>query len=214
MKRRRNLIVAIVLSAAAGLLTVKNVSTPVDVEKVNTSNVSVTETTSTDSPSNSNIPSHTPTYEGCGYMWAYHEDPELSIKINKEVQALEPLASAKVRLFGEDCIYADGHSTFSVMETDFYIRLPISDTTTEEHLGNWMKQVITIILSLSEEEVQGKKGFTEFFFIKNENKNITIRVGTSEYLNNASDISDEEFFEKFYTPLPPPITPIPIIPTP
>ncbi len=210
MKKNQNWIIALILTATAGAVVLQNSASQTSDAATETARITDTLESPVIIVDESKL---TSIYEGCGYMWAYHEDPEFSQKINDAVQALNPLASAKVQLFGEDCIYADGRSTFGVMETDFYIFLPVSDSTTEEYFGNWMKQVMTIIISVPKEEVQGRKGFTEFSFIKNENEYITIRVDTNVYLNDPSEISDAEFFQKFYTPLPPPTTPSPITPT-
>lgn len=146
-------------------------------------------------------------------MWAYHDDPELSAKLDEVVRDLDSSANAHVQLFGEDCIYADGHSTFTTMETDFYVRLSVEDFSSEEALGNWIKQIMDFIIVLPEDEVQGRKGFVEFSFNKNEDEHLIIRVGISNYLNSAADSDPLEVFQKFYTPTPPPVTQAPITPT-
>lgn len=147
-------------------------------------------------------------------MWAYHDDPELSSKVNEAVQAIDHSASARAQLFGEDCVYADGHSTFSVMETDFYIQLPAKDEATEEQLGIWMKEGLELVIALPEDQVQSRKGFVEFSFPRNETEQTIIRVTIQDYLNNGKELSGAGLFRQFYTPSPLSTTPIPVTPTP
>jgi hypothetical protein len=203
MHKKRNLAIAIIVSAAAGMFALQNVFAPSPAElPISTFTLTSTATITL-----------SPTYEGCGYMWAYHDDPELSAKLDEAIRALDPSAGAHAQLFGEDCVYADGHSTFSTMETDFYIRLPVNDLTTHEVFGHWIKQITDFVIGLPEEEVQGRKGFVEFSFNKNENEHLIVRVGINDYLNNAVDSDALEVFQKFYTATPPPVTQAPITPT-
>ena len=138
MKQKRNLVIAIVLSAAAGVLTLQNVFAPAPDAITQTPEV---ETIVTEPPI-----TEAPVSEPCAYVWAYHDAPELTEKLNTAVQAINPAASARAQLFGEDCVYADGHSTFGAMETDFYVHAPADDLTNEEAFGNWMAQVMPIVV--------------------------------------------------------------------
>ncbi len=147
-------------------------------------------------------------------MWAYHSDVELSAKINEAIQAINSSASARAQLFGEDCVYADGHSTFSAMETDFYIQLPVEDLTAEEEFGNWIMQAMDIVLAIPEADIAGRKGFVEFFFMRNETEQIIMRVAIDDYLKSPAEGSGTELFRKFYIPISTPAVPIPITPTP
>ncbi len=147
-------------------------------------------------------------------MWAYHDDVELSAKINDSIKAINPAASARAQLFGEDCVYADGHSTFGAMETDFYIQLPIEDPTAEAEFGNWMAQGMDIVLAIPQADVSGLKGFVEFSFVHDETEQIMVRITIDEYLNNPPGISGTELFRKFYIPTPTPAPPAQTTPTP
>jgi hypothetical protein len=203
MHKKRNLAIAIIVSTAAGMFALQNVFAPSPAElPVSTFTLTSTATITM-----------SPTYEGCGYMWAYHDDPKLSAKLDKAVRALDPSASAHAQLFGEDCVYADGHSTFSTMETDFYVLLSVEALSTEEAFGSWIKQVMDFIIALPEDEVQGRKGFVEFSFTKNNDEHLIVRIGISDYLTRAVDSDPLEVFQKFYTPTPPPVTQAPITPT-
>ncbi|MFN8411905.1 MAG: hypothetical protein U0Z26_05915 [Anaerolineales bacterium] len=196
MNKKRNWAIAIILSAAAGLFAIKNVSAPAS-QSLNSASVTPIIASAT-----INVPSLTPTYEGCGYIWAYHDDPELSQKFNALIQALDANASANAQLFGEDCVYADGHATFGVMETDFYISIPVEDLTAEEALGTWMEKTLNVITSLSQEEVQRKKGFAAFNFKKSESEQLNVRIDVQDYINNASGLSGVDLFRKYYIPPP------------
>ncbi|MBI5840892.1 MAG: hypothetical protein HZB19_12390 [Chloroflexi bacterium] len=145
-------------------------------------------------------PTFTPAYESCYFVWASQELPELTQKMDIEIRALDPNASANASAFGEDCVFADGHSTFSAMETDFYIRMPVSDLTDEEAFGNWMAQVMLVILQLPSEEVPGPQpGFVEFWFIKSDTENLVVRVPIQQY-KDVKEKTGMELFRWFYIP--------------
>jgi len=201
MNKKRNWAIALVLSATAGIFALQTVSAPTS-QSPQVEPLTQTPTIT-----------FTPTYEACGYMWAYHDDAELTVKLNETIVAMDPAASANAQLFGEDCVYADGHSTFGAMETDFYVRLSTNDLTDEEKLGTWIKQVMDVVTSLPDDEIQGNKGFVEFSFIKSDVERILIRVSINEYLNSPINTSGFELFQKYYTPTPPPTTPHPTTPT-
>jgi hypothetical protein len=203
MHKKRNLAIAIVVGTTAGIFALQNVSAPSPVElPVSTFTLTSTATITI-----------SPTYEGCGYMWAYHDDPELSAKLNEAVGDLVPAASANAQLFGEDCVYADGHSTFSTMETDFFINIAVEDLTNQEALGNWIKQIMNIIILFPEDQIQGRKGFVEFSFTSKDSGPIYIHIEISNYPDSTNNMNGQELFQTFYTPAPPSVTPAPITPT-
>jgi hypothetical protein len=205
MNKKRTLALAIIVTATTAVVGLQNVFAPSPAE------LPVHTLTSTSTPTQTITLS--PAYEGCSFMWAYHDDPRVSTKLHEAVVALDPSASANAQLFGEDCVYADGHATFSTMETDFYIRLPVEDLTIEEVFGNWIKQVMDLVVDLPKDEIQGRKGFVEFSFIKNDAERLIIRVEINDYLGGAVEKSGIALFQEFYTPVPPPTTPLPITPT-
>jgi hypothetical protein len=185
MKQKRNLAIAIVLTTAAGFLALQTVSAPTSDSAPPT--LAAAET----------IPTEPPTAEPCGYVWAYHDAPELTERLNSAVQTIDPDASARAQLFGEDCVYADGRSTFGVMETDFYIHLPADDLTDKESFGNWMAQVMPIVTEIPRGEIQGKYGFVEFWFEKNEAEHVIARVPIQKYMDEAQDKTGAELFNMF-----------------
>ena len=201
MNRKRNWIVAAILTAAAGVFALQNrISQESPISAAPPSETTTREVTLEDTPT------FTPTYEGCAYMWASHDSPALTESLNASVLALNPLASANVGFFGEDCVYADGHSIFGAKETDFYVRLRVEDLTHQEELGNWMAQVLPLVLELPDQEIQGSFGFVEFWFIRGEFENVIVRIPIQQYQNEAQGKRGEELFRMYHEP---PVTPAP-----
>jgi len=188
MKNNRNWLLALLVSAVAGAVVLQNnAGRRIDLAPTVTPVVVLTET-------------ETPTavFEGCGYMWAYHEDPAMSAKVDALVKALDPTASASATLFGEDCVYADGHSTFGVMETSFRVRTFFDAFNNEEAFGNWMKQVMDVILQIPREEIQGPMdGFVEFLHVKGEVVTPVVRVSIRQYKDEAQGKTGAELFHHF-----------------
>jgi hypothetical protein len=182
--KRRNWIIGIVLTATAGYFALQNGIAP--------TTDSVTQT-----PGITDTAATAPVDEVCAYVWAYHDAPELTQKMDEAVKALNPNARARVSLYGEDCVYADGHSTFGAMETDFYVNLSVDDLTNEEAFGNWMAQVLPIVAEIPREEIQGNYGFVEFWFEKNDAEHVIVRAPIQEYLDNGQGKTGAELLQMF-----------------
>ncbi len=198
MKHKRNWAIGIILSATAAFAALQNVAAPTHEAETPEAVITIAPTVE---------PSPTvgvDTSGGCGYMWAYHDDPELTATLDQAIRQLDPTASAFAQLFGEDCVYADGHATFSAMETDFYIHLPVEDLTAEEDFGNWVKQAMSIVTALPDESIQGKKGFVEFSFTEADSDKIIFRVDVVDYTANPSNLAGAELFQTYYPPPPTP----------
>ena len=136
----------------------------------------------------------------CGFMWASKDAPELTASFDDAVKALNSEATGRAELFGEDCVYADGSATFGVMETDFFVRLPVSDLGKEEEFGNWVAQVMQIVTQIPRETLPGNYGFVEFTFEKNSAERIVFRVPIQQYISDAQGKSGAELFRQFYSP--------------
>ncbi len=186
MNRNRTLIIGILLTATAGFIALQNGFTSNPENETQTPSVTFTD-----------APTVTPTYEPCGYMWAYHDDIKLKEKIDASVKSLDPNSKAKVSLYGEDCVFSDGHSTFSVMETDIYVYQPVDNLTFEEALGNWISQVMQVIVQIPRDDIQGNYGFVEFWFEKSEVEHVIVRVPIQKYINEAQGKSGAELFQLF-----------------
>jgi len=185
MNRKRNWVIGVILTAATGFITLQNGIAPA-VDSV-TPTPDITETATS-----------APVDVPCAYVWAHHDAPELTQKIDETIRAINPTASARAGLFGEDYICADGRSTFGAMETDFYVRLPTDDLTNEEALGNWMSQILPIVAEIPREEISGNYGFVEFSFEKNEAEHVIVRVPIQKYIDEAQGKTGAELFRMFY----------------
>lgn len=192
MKHKRNWVIGIILSATAGFVALQNVTAPT--HTIETPEVIATISAIADpSPTVS-----TNAYGGCGYQWAYQDDPELTAKLDDAVRLLNPAASARAQQFGEDCVYEDGHSTFSALETDFYAHLPIEDLTDNEAFGNWIAQVMPLITQIPRSELQGNNyGFVEFWFDKSESEHLVVRVPIQKYLDEGQGKTGTELLQLF-----------------
>jgi hypothetical protein len=91
----------------------------------------------------------------CAYTWAYENLPD----VTAELQAAQ-----------------DGSATFSAMETDFYLRIPVADLNDDETLGSFVEQVLSITDRFASPRIPGpKEGFVEFTFL-NETEQRIVRV--------------------------------------
>lgn len=113
MKRNRNWIIGLILTATAGFIALQSGIAPAQDKATQLPFV-----TNTSTIAFTNTPTVTPAYEGCAYTWAYRDAPVLTQKIDFAICAIDPAARANVNLFGEDCVLADGRSAFGAMETD------------------------------------------------------------------------------------------------
>lgn len=110
-----------------------------------------------DQPPDGNAPTHLPTTESCGYMWATQNLTDLTLDLQAAIKNLHPDAESYAYAFGEDCIYQDGHKTFGAMETDFNVTMPVTDLTDENTLGEWIVKVMNVIGDLPAEKIVGPK---------------------------------------------------------
>ena len=183
MKQKRNLVIAVILSTAAGVFTLQNVFAPAPEIMPPSPVIETLTETALSGP--------------CAYTWAYHDAPKLTESLNAVLQEINRDASVNVQLYGEDCVYADGRSTFGVMETDFYISLPVEDLENKDMFGNWMGQVLPLITQIPREEIQGKFGFVEFWFEHAGQKLMMARVPVQEYLDKGQGKTGTELLQMF-----------------
>lgn len=143
-------------------------------------------------------PTGTPAYEGCYFVWATHNLPDLSTLVQQSAQSLQPQAQARAQAYGEDCVYDDGHADFSAMETDYYISLPVQVPNDEDFMGDWIAQVMTLIGQLPKEQIPGgQPGFVEFRFLKTEADYINVRVPIDRYRKESQGMLGAELFRFF-----------------
>lgn len=191
MKHARNWIIGIALSATAAFVALQTASAP---QQDSPPAAPATSTVETAAP----LPTDTPEFQGCSYSWAYHDAPELTQSLDAAVKEMDTAASAVATQFGEDCHKGDGSITFGAMETDFYIRKPVEDLLAEESFGEWMHEVLQIVIQIPREQIPGPNyGFVEFWFEKNESEHIVIRVPIQNYLDEAQGLTGMELFKAF-----------------
>lgn len=156
--------------------------------------------TSTDTPvpivtDTLNVP---PTFEGCGYMWTSQDLPDVSKKVNDLLQAVDPNIIASAYAYGENCVYADGHSTFGAMETDYRVKVEVKDIKDESALGDWIAKVMDVIIKIPLSEVQGPNpGRVEFSFI-NGSKQVGVVVQIDQFIHDATGLKGAELFKFFH----------------
>jgi hypothetical protein len=128
------------------------------------------------SPTETPTPTVASVTQPCAYTWAYQDLPEISAAFESAVQAIVPEAEAHATAFGEDCVAADGSAAFGAMETDFYIRIPVTDLNDDATLGNLVEQLLPVMDQFPHERLSGPKdGFVEFDFLLGESQRV-IRV--------------------------------------
>jgi len=157
-----------------------------------------TVTAPTKSAAPTDPPTTAPSNGQCAYVWAYHNADELSAMIDEGMRDLDPSASGNASFYGEDCVYEDGHSTFGAMETDFYVRIPVTDLTDEDAFGEWISQVLRMVLEFPPELVQGNYGFVEFWFEKTADEHVIVRVPIQQYVDGTHGITGADLFRMFY----------------
>jgi hypothetical protein len=142
----------------------------------------------------------TPTFEGCGYVWASQALPDLSVKLNDALQAADPAMTGSAYAFGENCVYADGHSTFGAMETDYRVKVTVVDLKDEKALGASIIRVMDVISKLPADEIAGPQpGRVEFTFTKSDSENLSFNVSISKYKSLAPGLSGAEIFRLLST---------------
>jgi hypothetical protein len=140
----------------------------------------------------------TPTYEGCAYVEASQTLPDLSAKVVTLLQGMDPTLTGSAYAFGENCLYADGHSTFSAMETDFRVKVPVTDLKDERSLGDWIARVMDVLTSIPPDELSGpQQGRVEFEFSKSESETLFLNISIAKYKSQAAGLSGSELFKLF-----------------
>lgn len=143
----------------------------------------------------------TPTYEGCAYVWGSKDLPDLSRRLNAEVQKISTDASILAYAYGENCVYADGHSDFHAMETDFRVGVKVKTVRDEDALGNWIDRVMKIIVAVPRDELSGPQpGRVDFDFKQPDPAEIIVHVPIDMYLKEADDLRGAALFRLFYKP--------------
>ncbi len=141
----------------------------------------------------------TPTFAGCAHVWGSKELPALSREFNAGLQALTKDPGGLAYAYGENCIFADGRSTFSAMETDFRIGITVKNIKDEQVLGDWITNVMEIVLGLPQSEMEGPRpGRVDFTFKQPDPAQLMVTVPIDIYRQEAQGLKGAELFRFFY----------------
>ncbi|HTP03172.1 MAG TPA: hypothetical protein VMJ64_17475 [Anaerolineales bacterium] len=141
----------------------------------------------------------TATYEGCAYVWASKDMPELSREFNAELQAIGKDATGMAYAYGENCVYADGHSTFGAMETDFRVGVNMKNVHDEAALGDWMEKVMQVVLAIPRSQLQGPQpGRVDFTFKQPDPVLVVVSVPIDKYRDEAQGLHGADLFHYFH----------------
>ncbi len=148
----------------------------------------------------------TPTSAGCAFVRGTQDMPELSRLLNVKLQGLGknlsglPYVSGLAYAYGEYCVYADGHQTFSAQETDFRIGVQGKTLRDDGTMGEWMYKVMQVIVAIPQEQLQGPQaGRVDFDFQDPDSNHLFVRVPIDRYLSEAGNLHGIPLFNLFYT---------------
>lgn len=137
--------------------------------------------------------------DSCFYVWASHELPDLSGKLQSTFQAADAGMSASAYAYGEDCVFADGHRDFSAMETDFRVRIKVADFKDEQTLGNGIARAMSMISQLPTADLAGgRAGQVAFSFYVTDSQELHLSVDVDKYHGLPRGISGAQLFRQFY----------------
>ncbi len=140
-----------------------------------------------------------PTYEGCAFVWASQDMPELSRKLNASLQKISMDVSGLAYAYGENCVYGDGHSTFSAMETDFRVGVKVTAVRDEDALGNWIYKIMPLILAIPPDQLEGPNaGRVDFDFKQPDPAEVFVTVPIEKYRQEADNLRGAALFRLFY----------------
>jgi hypothetical protein len=184
------LLLTLVLSAcASGNLAAPGTTAPTTSVETSSTSTVVSSTNSTEI---------TPTSANCAYVPASQVLPDLSKKVMDSLQALDTNIIGSAYAYGENCVYGDGHSTFSPMETDFRVKVTVPDLNDEKALGDSIVKVMSTIMNLPPGDLSGPQpGRVEFDFSKSETENLRLIVPIAEYQKLQPGMSGIELFRHF-----------------
>lgn len=146
------------------------------------------------------VASATPTFAGCAYVWGSQDLPEVSRRLNADLQKMASGVSGLAYAYGENCVYADGHQTFSAMETDFRVGIQVRSIKDEDDLGNWIFQVMQAILALPADQLSGPQpGRVDFDFKQPDPGELFVTVPIDQYRRQPPELKGARLFRVFYS---------------
>jgi hypothetical protein len=121
--------------------------------------------------------------------------------LKQSLQALQPEAQVRAFAFGENCILPDGSvGHFLAMETDFNITLQVADLNSETELGEWVVNVMQVILEIPPEQIVGTRpGRVSLTFRSaGEERHLTFYI--NQYQELPPGLSPVEILQQLQTP--------------
>ena len=142
----------------------------------------------------------TPTIEPCAFVEATQNLPDLTAQIDQALKELQPDATGRAEAFGENCVYASSNqSTFTAMETDFYINANVKNLNDDKELGTWIINVMKVIEALPSGSISGPQaGFVEFTFETKDDQRI-LHVPINKYRNLPADIKPADVVKTLFS---------------
>lgn len=148
---------------------------------------------------NTAVTAATPTNGGCSFTWASRDLTELTNSFDSSLQALHPQSSGNAYAYGEDCVFANGTSRFTAMETDFRVRTHVTDLQDTAQIGNSIMQTMKVVAAIPAQQLSGpKSGRVDFEFYAGETEALRLGVGIDEYRAIAPGTSGAEIYRLFY----------------
>lgn len=134
----------------------------------------------------------------CYYIWTSQELPALSQVVQSGIQQVAAGASGSAYAYGEDCVSADGTRTFSPMETDFRVSLPVADLTDEQQLGELIAAAMRIIDGMPKDQLVGPRpGRVDFEFHSTAGDSVRFTVDIDRFHREGASLSGARLFRLF-----------------
>ena len=122
----------------------------------------------------------------------------MSKKVHDSLQGVDANITGNAYAYGENCVYEDEHSTFNPKETDFRVKVIVTDLKDEKALGDSMAKVMGTIINLPPGEISGPlPGRVEFDFSESDTENLFLNVSISKYQKQPPGLSGTELFQYF-----------------
>ena len=153
-----------------------------------------------DQPPNGEVMTAAPDYPGCAYQWAYEDLPKLSSDFQQSIQGLQAEAQASAFAFGENCVYADGSATFTVMETDFNVTLQVADLANDAELGEWIAKVMQIIENIPQDQIVGPRPGRVSVAFQASSKQKFVNFYVDQYRALPAGLSNAEIYQALQSP--------------
>lgn len=139
--------------------------------------------------------------QGCYYVWATRELPDLTAALAAGLAAVSPHLQGSAYAFGEECRSDSGTVTFLAMETDFRVRVAVATLADEDALGNAIQATMMTIDALPDDQMAGTRpGRVEFEFVEESSQSLRLTIDITRFRQEAGDRQGAALFRLFRTP--------------